>query len=175
MGSWDSFLIEDYIYSLAGNERTFCFPAANMSIHEKSSDSNGSDDDSALTRDVYQRPTGLKGIYYNPHTQVKKILQFESSVAIGIHRSQFSASSASCVQVCRVSISSLSYHPGLFNALNGLGGGGQLDSATNSNANSALYATFAAMAFFAGYTSPFTVPVAQTAVIDQSTTNWAQN
>ncbi len=40
--------------------------------------------------------------------------------------------------------------PGLFNALNGLGAGGQLDSTTNSNANTALYATFAAMAFFAG-------------------------
>ncbi|KAI0785950.1 major facilitator superfamily domain-containing protein [Abortiporus biennis] len=40
--------------------------------------------------------------------------------------------------------------PGLFNALNGLGGGGQLDSATSANANSALYATFAVAAFFAG-------------------------
>ena len=40
--------------------------------------------------------------------------------------------------------------PGLFNALNGLGAGGQIDSETNSNANTALYATFAAMAFFAG-------------------------
>lgn len=40
--------------------------------------------------------------------------------------------------------------PGLFNALNGLGGGGQLDASTSANANSALYATFAAMAFFSG-------------------------
>ncbi|PBK60036.1 MFS general substrate transporter [Armillaria solidipes] len=40
--------------------------------------------------------------------------------------------------------------PGLFNALNGLGAGGQVDSKTNSNANTALYPTFAAMGFFAG-------------------------
>ncbi|PFH48206.1 hypothetical protein AMATHDRAFT_180859 [Amanita thiersii Skay4041] len=40
--------------------------------------------------------------------------------------------------------------PGLFNALNGLGGGGQVDQTTSANANSALYATFAAAAFFAG-------------------------
>lgn len=41
--------------------------------------------------------------------------------------------------------------PGLFNALNGLGGGGQVDATTSANANSALYATFAVAAFFAGY------------------------
>ncbi|KAI0809164.1 MFS general substrate transporter [Irpex lacteus] len=40
--------------------------------------------------------------------------------------------------------------PGLFNALNGLGGGGQVDPTTSANANSALYATFAVAAFFAG-------------------------
>ena len=40
--------------------------------------------------------------------------------------------------------------PGLFNALNGLGGGGQVDATTSANANSALYATFAVAAFFAG-------------------------
>ena len=39
---------------------------------------------------------------------------------------------------------------GLFNALNGLGGGGQLDTKTSANANVALYSTFAVMAFFAG-------------------------
>lgn len=40
--------------------------------------------------------------------------------------------------------------PGLFNALNGLGGGGQVDATTSANANVALYATFAVLAFFAG-------------------------
>jgi len=40
--------------------------------------------------------------------------------------------------------------PGLFNALNGLGAGGQVDSATSANSNAALYATFAVSAFFAG-------------------------
>ena len=40
--------------------------------------------------------------------------------------------------------------PGLFNALNGLGGGGMVDATTSANANSTLYATFAVAAFFAG-------------------------
>ncbi|KAF9445615.1 hypothetical protein P691DRAFT_762343 [Macrolepiota fuliginosa MF-IS2] len=39
--------------------------------------------------------------------------------------------------------------PGLFNALNGLGGG-QLDAMTSANSNAAVYATFAFSAFFAG-------------------------
>jgi len=40
--------------------------------------------------------------------------------------------------------------PGLFNALNGLGGGGQVDATTGANANAALYSTFAFGAFFSG-------------------------
>ena len=45
----------------------------------------------------------------------------------------------------------LHYFPaGLFNALNGLGGGGQLDATTSANANATLYATFAFGAFFSG-------------------------
>ncbi|KAL0950519.1 hypothetical protein HGRIS_007328 [Hohenbuehelia grisea] len=40
--------------------------------------------------------------------------------------------------------------PGLFNALNGLGGGGRLDKTTSANSNVAVYATFAFAAFFAG-------------------------
>ena len=69
---------------------------------------------------IYERPTGLKGVYYNPYTQV---------IMLGF--------------VCFMG-------PGLFNALSGLGGGGQLDATTAANANSALYATFAFTAFFAG-------------------------
>ena len=40
--------------------------------------------------------------------------------------------------------------PGLYNALNGLGGGGRVDTTTNANANATHYATFAFFAFFAG-------------------------
>lgn len=40
--------------------------------------------------------------------------------------------------------------PGSFNALNGLGAAGRVDSGVNSNSNSALYATFTVAAFFAG-------------------------
>ncbi|KAH7097911.1 MFS general substrate transporter [Auriculariales sp. MPI-PUGE-AT-0066] len=40
--------------------------------------------------------------------------------------------------------------PGMFNALSGLGGGGQIDTKTNSDGATALYSTFAVMAFFGG-------------------------
>lgn len=40
---------------------------------------------------------------------------------------------------------------GLFNALNGLGAGGQVDDKTSANSNAAVYGTFAGGAFFAGY------------------------
>ncbi|KAF9445616.1 MFS general substrate transporter [Macrolepiota fuliginosa MF-IS2] len=89
-----------------------------MSEIEKGSHIAGIDKGSSVQ--IYERPRGLKGLYYNPMTQV---------VMLGL--------------VCFMC-------PGLFNALNGLGGGGQLDNTTSANANSALYATFAAGAFFAG-------------------------
>ncbi|XP_006454848.1 hypothetical protein AGABI2DRAFT_215435 [Agaricus bisporus var. bisporus H97] len=69
---------------------------------------------------IFERPKGLKGLYLNPLTQV---------ILLGF--------------VCFMC-------PGLFNALNGLGGGGQIDTAVSANANSALYSTFAVGAFFAG-------------------------
>ncbi|KAH8906779.1 MFS general substrate transporter [Coniochaeta sp. PMI_546] len=40
--------------------------------------------------------------------------------------------------------------PGMFNALGGLGGGGQVDFRAQDNANTALYSTFAVVAFFSG-------------------------
>ena len=40
--------------------------------------------------------------------------------------------------------------PGMFNALNGLGGGGQVSSTVANNANAALYSTFSVVSFFAG-------------------------
>jgi MFS family permease len=39
---------------------------------------------------------------------------------------------------------------GMFNALNGLGGGGLLDKRASDDSNTALYSTFAVVAFFAG-------------------------
>jgi hypothetical protein len=81
----------------------------------------GSESGTDASPDVLPRHTGLKGLYYSPYTQV---------VLLGF--------------VCFMC-------PGLFNAVNGLGGGGQLDSKTSANSNSALYACFAGVAFFAGY------------------------
>ncbi|PPQ97669.1 hypothetical protein CVT26_002481 [Gymnopilus dilepis] len=91
-------------------------------VQEKGSayNSGGSDDGSQHQVAVFDRPTGIKGIYYHPVTQV---------VMLGF--------------VCFMG-------PGLFNALNGLGGGGQLDATTSANANATLYATFAFGAFFSG-------------------------
>ena len=40
--------------------------------------------------------------------------------------------------------------PGMFNALAGLGGGGQFDAKTADNANVALYSCFSVVGFFAG-------------------------
>ncbi|KAF8508521.1 major facilitator superfamily domain-containing protein [Gautieria morchelliformis] len=69
---------------------------------------------------IYDRPKGFKGIYQHPTTQVC-MLGFTCFMC-----------------------------PGLFNALNGLGLSGQVDSRVSANANSAIYATFAFGAFFAG-------------------------
>ncbi|KAF8202832.1 MFS general substrate transporter [Pholiota molesta] len=91
-------------------------------IAEKGSayNSGSSDDGSQNQVALHERPTGLKGFYYHPITQV---------VMLGF--------------VCFMG-------PGLFNALNGLGGGGQVDPTTSANANVALYSTFAVGAFFSG-------------------------
>ncbi|EMC92678.1 hypothetical protein BAUCODRAFT_37580 [Baudoinia panamericana UAMH 10762] len=40
--------------------------------------------------------------------------------------------------------------PGMFNAVNGLGGGGQVDAHASNDSNTALYATFSVIGFFAG-------------------------
>jgi hypothetical protein len=82
----------------------------------------------AFYPDLFVRPTGFRGFFYNPYTQV---------VLLGF--------------VCFAC-------PGLFNALNGLGAGGQVEGTTSANANSTLYATFAVAAFFAGSVSLFLLP-----------------
>lgn len=40
--------------------------------------------------------------------------------------------------------------PGMFNAINGMGGGGQVTGIASDDANTALYSTFAVVGFFAG-------------------------
>ena len=72
-------------------------------------------------QDTAPQYTGLKGIYYKPITQV---------VILAL--------------VCFMC-------PGLYNALTGIGGGGQVDETTQANASSALNATFAFCSFLAGY------------------------
>lgn len=69
---------------------------------------------------VFERPIGWRRIYYHPLFQV---------VLLGF-----------IFFLC----------PGMFNALTGLGGGGQLNTTVQANANAALYATFAFFGFFSG-------------------------
>jgi hypothetical protein len=87
------------------------------SSDEKGSGSSTPDNDSVS---VYERPKGLRGIYYHPITQI---------VMLGF--------------VCFLC-------PGMFNALTGLGGGGQVDPTTSANSTCAVYATYAFFAFFSG-------------------------
>ncbi|KAH7920535.1 MFS general substrate transporter [Leucogyrophana mollusca] len=71
-------------------------------------------------QDVIEHRKGLRGVYYHPVSQI---------VLLGF--------------VCFLL-------PGMFNALTGLGGGGQIDATTSANSNAALYSTGSAVAFFAG-------------------------
>lgn len=87
------------------------------SVDEKGGDSNNPDNDSVS---VYERPKGLRGVYYHPITQIV-MLAF----------------------VCFLC-------PGMFNALTGLGGGGQVNPTTSANSTCAVYATYAFFAFFSG-------------------------
>lgn len=90
-----------------------------MNETEKAYSSSKSEKDSDLGSQAdVTRPKGIRGWYYNPITQV---------VFLGF--------------VCFMG-------PGLYNALNGLGGGGRVDTKTNANANAVHYACFAFFAFF---------------------------
>ncbi|KAI6124377.1 major facilitator superfamily domain-containing protein [Pisolithus croceorrhizus] len=73
--------------------------------------------------EIFGRPTGWRRFYYHPTTQVA-LLGF----------------------VCFMC-------PGMYNALTGLGGGGQVNATAQANASSALYATFAFFGFFSGTVS----------------------
>ncbi|KAJ6460310.1 MFS general substrate transporter [Mycena sanguinolenta] len=87
------------------------------------SEKGGSDDGSGsgtAPPEYTERPKGFMGFYTHPQTQIGML---------GL--------------ICFMC-------PGLFNALSGIGGGGQEDESTAANANVALNSTFAVMAFFAG-------------------------
>ena len=99
---------------------------------------NGNDNNSGSPTIIYPRPTGIKGIYYHPVTQVS-MLGFVCFMCPGIPQGN--------------NTFQRSFHfvsVGLFNALTGLGGGGQVDPTISAKANTALYATFAVGAFFSG-------------------------
>ncbi|PFH48205.1 hypothetical protein AMATHDRAFT_66010 [Amanita thiersii Skay4041] len=91
-----------------------------MSEPMEKNTTTGSTSHSGSHEDVYTRPRGCRGLYRHPLTQVI-MLSF----------------------VCFMC-------PGLFNALNGLGGAGQVDTQTSANANTAVYSTFTVAAFFSG-------------------------
>ena len=101
-------------------------------------DYNSGSDDNSFHIAIYERPSGIKGIYYHPITQVS-MLSFVCFMCPGITRGRNTFLT-----------SFLLGFAGLFNALTGLGAGGQVDPTTNAKANSTLYATFAVAAFFSG-------------------------
>ncbi|KAG1855577.1 MFS general substrate transporter [Suillus subluteus] len=82
---------------------------------------SGSSEDSGSQRaEIFDRPTGWRAYYYHPVAQISML---------GL--------------VCFVC-------PGMFNALSGLGGGGQVNAKDQANANASLSATFAFFGFFSG-------------------------
>jgi hypothetical protein len=101
---------------------------------------NGNGDDIGSGIAIYERPTGIKGIYYHPITQVS-MLGLVCFMCPGMtHGSKYI-----------LDVLFMLFFVGLFNALTGLGAGGQVDPTTSAKANTALYATFALGAFFSGY------------------------
>jgi hypothetical protein len=91
---------------------------------EKLGSGSSSEDSGSQRAEIFERPTGWRGYYHHPVIQVS-MLGF----------------------VCFMC-------PGMFNALSGLGGGGQVNTKDQANANATLNATFAFFAFFSGYVWP---------------------
>ncbi|KAG1762779.1 MFS general substrate transporter [Suillus occidentalis] len=87
---------------------------------EEKANGSGTDSSAAQEAEVFKCPEGWRGIRYHPITQV---------CLVGL--------------VCFTC-------PGIFNALSGLGAGGQVDATTSANAIATHYATLAFSAFFAG-------------------------
>jgi hypothetical protein len=104
------------------------YPSSSPPLIGYPSGSSFAEDITPQFSEIHVHPTGIKGFFYHPYTQV---------VLLGF--------------VCFMC-------PGLFNALNGLGAAGQVDGTTSANANSTLYATFALAAFFAGSLCHLSLP-----------------
>lgn len=121
-------------------------------------DTGSSTSEDVINEPVFERPTGFKGAYCHPLTQVSTLLHVVCAIVYVLlcacpgHHARLCLFYVSRLNDLSRVISHKLIHlsPGLFNALNGLGAGGQVDSTTSANANSALYATFAAGAFFSG-------------------------
>ncbi|KIJ70444.1 hypothetical protein HYDPIDRAFT_105168 [Hydnomerulius pinastri MD-312] len=89
-------------------------------LAEKQLESGSSEDSGSQREEIFERPSGWRGIYYHPIFQVS-MLGF----------------------VCFMC-------PGMFNALGGIGGGGQVNTTAQANASTATYSTFAFFGFFSG-------------------------
>jgi len=82
--------------------------------------STSSEDSGSQRAEIFDRPTGWRRYYHHPVTQVSML---------GL--------------VCFLC-------PGMFNALTGLGGGGQVSGTDSAKSNTGVYATFAFFGFFSG-------------------------
>jgi hypothetical protein len=133
---------------------------ADFDNKEKGYDSGSSDISSSQELQVFERPTGIRGVYYHPMTQVA-LLGFVCFMCPG------------SLLPSQVQHHNLLDSTGLYNALNGLGGGGQLNNTTAANASAAHYSTFAFSSFFAGHVTfiPFCFLSNILASTDRSTTD----
>ncbi|KAH8647350.1 major facilitator superfamily domain-containing protein [Xylariales sp. PMI_506] len=88
----------------------------------------------------------LYGIHSGTNTELPKGWLYHRP-GIGSWKLPYFASPI--IQLCYVALIFF-LCPGMYNALSGLGGGGQLDATVSNNATVALYSTFATVAFFSG-------------------------
>ena len=66
----------------------------------------------------------------------------DEELVVGLPNKSIFRYNSPLVQVCLIGLVCF-YCPSMFNALSGMGGGGQVDATAANNANTALYTTFA--------------------------------
>ena len=73
----------------------------------------------------------------------------DEELVVGLPNKSIFRYNSPLVQVCLIGLVCF-YCPGMFNALSGMGGGGQVNTTAANNANTALYTTFAIFGVLGG-------------------------
>ncbi|OAX33851.1 hypothetical protein K503DRAFT_487990 [Rhizopogon vinicolor AM-OR11-026] len=92
-----------------------------VQVNRLSGDRSSTEDSRSQRTEIFHRPTGWRRLYYHPIAQVS---------LLGV--------------VCFMC-------PGMFAALTGLGGGGQVNGTNQANASTIMYSTLAFFGFFSGF------------------------